>query len=478
MTENPTQSVPPPSTSFLDDSFTRLRSSGYHRDTDGRWFGGVCTGLAQRFGVDPVLIRAAAVVLAFLGGIGLTAYVILWLLLPDRQGDILAERAVRQGDAGPIALLVLAAFLVLGGVFSIGNGNGWFAPLWLIPVAAITWLVLSRRTSRTPQTGYGSVAAPPPPYGTPSPAPYGATPPPAPLGATPPPPGEAMSTPTPTYAAPPMASAPTQAPAPPYAGGQPGAYRGPQPGTYGGPPAAGQPGPYGGRPTPPAPPRPIAPPPPPRPRRRRPSAFVGLVSLGIALVGIGLGAALDDPLGFPGSSATLGFLIALTGVSVVVLTLGLRGRASGFSGFLVVTLALLLVAASAASRVEVQDGVGDRTWTPVPATGATAFELGAGEATLDLSRLARRRPPTATTTPQRITVEMGAGDLTILVPEGLDTRVDASVGFGDITHTGGVGGATDTTGSDRSTSTVIGDQPVQVVVDAQLGLGQITIQEQ
>lgn len=500
MTENPTQSVPPPSTSFLDDSFARLRSSGYHRDTDGRWFGGVCTGLAQRFGVDPVLIRAAAVVLAFLGGIGLTAYVILWLLLPDRRGDILAERAVRQGDAGPIALLVLAAFLVLGGVFSIGNGNGWFAPLWLIPVAVVAWLVLSRRTGRSLQSGYGSVTAPPPPYGTPSPpaygtpsppaygasgpygtsAPYGATPPPAPLGATPPPPGAAMSTPTPTYAAPPMASVPTQTPAAPYAGSQPGAYRGPQPGTYGGPPPVGQPGPYGGRPTPPVPPRLMAPPPPPRPRRRRPSAFVGLVSLGIALVGIGLGAALDDPLGFPGSSATLGFLIALTGVSVVVLTLGLRGRASGFSGFLVVTLALLLVTASAASRVEIRDGVGDRTWTPVPATGTTAFELGAGEATLDLTRLATT-PPTGTpaaTTPQEVTVQMGAGDLTIVVPNGLDVRVDASVGFGDITHRGGIGGSTDTSGSDRSTSTVIGDQPVQVVVDAQLGLGQITIQEQ
>jgi phage shock protein PspC (stress-responsive transcriptional regulator) len=472
MTENPTQSVPPPSTSFLDDSFARLRSSGYQRDTDGRWFGGVCTGLAQRFGVDPVLIRAAAVVLAFLGGIGLTAYVILWLLLPDRRGDILAERAVRQGDAGPIALLVLAAFLVIGGVFSIGNGNGWFAPLWLIPVAAIAWLVLSRRNTRTPQTGYGSVTAPPP-YGTPSPAPYGATPPPAPLGATPPPPGEAMS--TPTYAAPAMAGAPTQAPAPTYPGGQQGAYRGPQPGTYGGPPVTGQTAPYGGRPTPPAPPRPVAPPPPPRPRRRRPSGFVGLMSLGIALVGLGLGAALDGPIGFPGSSATLGLLIALTGVSVVVLTLGLKGRASGFSGFLVVALALLLVTASAASRVEIKDGVGDRTWTPVPAPGTTAFELGAGEATLDLRRL---DSATVSPTPQRITVEMGAGDLTILVPNGLDTRVDASVGFGDITHTGGIGGATDTTGSNRSTSTVIGEQPVQVVVDAQLGLGQITIQEQ
>ena len=486
MTENTTQSVPPSSTSFLDDSFARLRTSGYQRDTDGRWFGGVCTGLAQRFGVDPVLIRAAAVVLAFLGGIGLTAYVILWLLLPDRRGDILAERAVRHGDAGPIALLVLAAFLVLGGVFSIGNGNGWFAPLWLIPVGAIAWLVLSRRNTSAPQTGYGSVTTPAPPYGTPSPAPYGtpspaphgATPPPAPLGATPPPPGVAMSASTPTYAAPPMAGAPTQTPATPYPGPA-GDYRGPQSGTYGGPPFTGQPGPYGGRPTPPAPPRPLASPPPPRPRRRRPSAFVGLVSLGIALMGIGLGAALDDPLGFPGSSATLGLLIALTGVSVVVLTLGLRGRASGFSGFLVVTLALLLVAASAASRVEVQDGVGERTWTPVPATGTTSFELGAGEATLDLSRLtATSTASPATTTPQRVRVEMGAGDLTIVVPDGLDVRVDASVGFGDITHRGGIGGSTDTSGNDRSTSTLIGDQPVQVVVDAQLGLGQITIQEQ
>jgi len=287
-----------------------------------------------------------------------------------------------------------------------------------------------------------------------------------------------MSASTPTYAAPPMAGAPTQTPATPYPGPA-GDYRGPQSGTYGGPPFTGQPGPYGGRPTPPAPPRPLASPPPPRPRRRRPSAFVGLVSLGIALMGIGLGAALDDPLGFPGSSATLGLLIALTGVSVVVLTLGLRGRASGFSGFLVVTLALLLVAASAASRVEVQDGVGERTWTPVPATGTTSFELGAGEATLDLSRLtATSTASPATTTPQRVRVEMGAGDLTIVVPDGLDVRVDASVGFGDITHRGGIGGSTDTSGNDRSTSTLIGDQPVQVVVDAQLGLGQITIQEQ
>lgn len=470
MTENHTQDAPPQGTSFLDDSFARLRTSGYRRDTDSRWFGGVCSGLAQRFDVDPVLIRAAAVVLAFLGGIGLTAYVVLWLLLPDRRGDILGERAVRQGDAGPIALLVLAAFLVVGGLFSIGNGNGWYAPLWLIPVAAIAWLVISRRHTSTPLTGYGSPSAPPMPATAPPPPQGTGTPYTTPV-TTPPPSGVAMSTTAQPAAPAPTAGAPTQTPPPTsYAG-----HAGPPAGSYALPPS-GPTGPYGGRPTPPAPPRPIAPPPPPRPRRRRPSGFVGLMSLGIALVGIGLGAALDGPIGFPGSSATLGFLIALVGVSVVVLTLGAKGRASGFSGFLVVLLGLLLLMSSAVSRVEVRDGVGERTWAPVTSTGTTSFELGAGQATLDLSRLVA---DTARPTPQQIEVEMGAGDLTILVPEGLDTRVVASVGIGNINQVGvdGQSGTADS-GPGRSVTTVLGDEPVQVVVDAELGLGEITIQEQ
>ena len=440
MTENTTQSAPPEGPSFLDDTFDRLRRSGYERDTDARWFGGVCSGLAHRLGVDPVLVRAAAVVLAFVGGIGLTAYVVLWLVMPDRNGEILAERAVRRGEAGAIALLLLAGFLVLGGIFSLGRGNGWVAPLWLIPVAVVAWFVLSRgRATATPH-----VPA----------APYGATP--------PPPPGDAMSAPTST-SAPAMAAAAPPAPSAPY--GRPAPY---------GAPAGQYPGPYGGRPTPPVPPRPVGPPPPPRPRRRRPSAFVGLISLGIAMVGLGLGAALDGPVGFPGSAATLGFLIGLVGVSLVVLALGISGRASGFSGVLTVILGMLLLISAAASRVEVTDGLGDRTWTPVPTTGVTSYQLGAGEATLDLRQL---DSAAASTTPQRITVEMGAGDLVILVPDGLDTQVDANVGLGDITHRGGIDG-TDTSGRDQSSTTIIGVPPVQVVVDAQLGLGQITIQEQ
>ena len=471
MTENPTHSTPPPGAppqgSFLDDNFARLRASGYERDTDARWFGGVCAGLARRFAVDPVLVRAAAVVLAFVGGLGLTIYVLLWLVMPDRRGDILAERAIRRGDAGPIALLVVAAILLVGGVFSIGQGDGWIAPLWLIPIAIVAWFVVGRERRQGIQqypAPYGTPQPPPPPGAPAMSAPTTSS---SPAGSAPVAPGSTPATATAPYAVPPQTA---YAPSQPY-GTQPGPY-GAQPGPYGGP------APWGGRPNPPVPPRPIAPQPPPKPRRRRPSAFVGLLSVGIVLVGLGLGAALDGPMGFPGSSATLGFLIALTGVSLVVLALGISGRGSGFSGLLVVVLGLLLLASSAASRVDVQDGVGDRTWTPVPASGSSSFELGAGDATLDLSRL-DTGVDTARTTPQVIEVEMGVGGLTILVPAGLDARVDASVGIGSIRHTGGtVTGVTESSGTDRTSSTTYGDEPVDVVVDAQLGLGEITIQEQ
>jgi phage shock protein PspC (stress-responsive transcriptional regulator) len=185
MTQNPPSTEPgagapprPPSSSFLDDSFARLRGLGLVRDTESRWFGGVCSGLAGRLRVDPILIRAAAIILAFVGGIGITAYVLLWLLLPDLRGEILAERAIRHGDVGAIVLLVVAGLLVFGGIASAGSGDGWIVPLWLIPVALVAWFVLNRRGT------FGGSPPPPmpmPPGGTMSaPAPTSATAPPRP----------------------------------------------------------------------------------------------------------------------------------------------------------------------------------------------------------------------------------------------------------------------------------------------------------
>lgn len=47
-----------------------------------RMIGGVCGGLGEFFELDPVLFRAAFLVLAFLGGLGILLYLILWLLIP------------------------------------------------------------------------------------------------------------------------------------------------------------------------------------------------------------------------------------------------------------------------------------------------------------------------------------------------------------------------------------------------------------
>ena len=51
--------------------------------------GGVCGGLGEFFELDPVLFRAAFLVLAVIGGLGILLYVALWLLIP---GPVAAPR--------------------------------------------------------------------------------------------------------------------------------------------------------------------------------------------------------------------------------------------------------------------------------------------------------------------------------------------------------------------------------------------------
>jgi phage shock protein C len=47
-----------------------------------RWLGGVCSGLAEYFNVDPLFIRIAFVAAAFLQGFGILLYFVLWVLMP------------------------------------------------------------------------------------------------------------------------------------------------------------------------------------------------------------------------------------------------------------------------------------------------------------------------------------------------------------------------------------------------------------
>jgi phage shock protein PspC (stress-responsive transcriptional regulator) len=71
-----------------------LRLSG----TD-RMIAGVCGGLGEFFELDPVLFRAAFLVLAVIGGLGILLYLALWLLIPGPVPAAGAPPSPRRGRA-------------------------------------------------------------------------------------------------------------------------------------------------------------------------------------------------------------------------------------------------------------------------------------------------------------------------------------------------------------------------------------------
>jgi phage shock protein PspC (stress-responsive transcriptional regulator) len=68
---------------FLGDVRGWFREEGLIRSREGRWLGGVCLGVANRYGVDPLLVRAAALLTLFLPGPQVVAYAALWVLMPQ-----------------------------------------------------------------------------------------------------------------------------------------------------------------------------------------------------------------------------------------------------------------------------------------------------------------------------------------------------------------------------------------------------------
>lgn len=119
--------------------FQWIRGLGVHRGSS-RWVGGVCSGLANKWGIDPVIVRGLAVVLTLFFGAGLLAYGVAWALLPEPDGRIHVEEVARGNwstgmtGAGVVTLLGLVG---PGQGFIFGRNDGWFPwPLFWIAVVA------------------------------------------------------------------------------------------------------------------------------------------------------------------------------------------------------------------------------------------------------------------------------------------------------------------------------------------------------
>ncbi|MCX7637931.1 MAG: PspC domain-containing protein [Cyclobacteriaceae bacterium] len=70
------------------------------RDAEKKVVGGVAAGLAAYFNTDVVLFRVLFVVFTFFGGLGLIAYLVLWIVVP--QARTLTDRMQMQGE--PVTL--------------------------------------------------------------------------------------------------------------------------------------------------------------------------------------------------------------------------------------------------------------------------------------------------------------------------------------------------------------------------------------
>jgi phage shock protein PspC (stress-responsive transcriptional regulator) len=68
-----------------------------YRDPDNRIIGGVSSGLAAYWNIDPVILRVIFVVLVFAGLSGLLVYIILWIVMPEAATT--AQKLEMRGEA-------------------------------------------------------------------------------------------------------------------------------------------------------------------------------------------------------------------------------------------------------------------------------------------------------------------------------------------------------------------------------------------
>jgi phage shock protein PspC (stress-responsive transcriptional regulator) len=103
-------------------------AAGLARGRRGRWLGGVCVGLAAvtRQGVG--WIRAAFVVGALIGGLGIALYLACWLIIPVR-----GDGEERPGPSGAVVLAqACAVCAALGVLAAIGAGATVFGFGWVV----------------------------------------------------------------------------------------------------------------------------------------------------------------------------------------------------------------------------------------------------------------------------------------------------------------------------------------------------------
>jgi phage shock protein PspC (stress-responsive transcriptional regulator) len=367
----PDYAVPAPPQNF----FNWIRSQGISRGRE-RWIGGVAGGIANRVGIDPLIVRGIFIILTLFAGIGILLYGVAWALLPEPDGRIHAQEAgAGRWSAGMTGALITTII----GLPSLGRGfwgwglNGLPGILWtLFWVGGIIYLVYflvqrnRARNGRQPMGTHYYAAAPGSPVGT-------------------------------------EAQAPPGYPAGPYSAGP-------------FPPAGAS-----NRPE--------------RKRRQGPGAAIVAVSAGAALLAGATIKLLDA-----GNVIHLGdaanAVVWATGAAVLglgILVAGFRGRTSGLLGFLAVaTLVIggIFTIAPNADHFRLQNA----QWNPVSVDDARkGLDITGANGTVDLTKLNLSAPLSSDVV---VPMDVTASNIKLLVPVTVPVEVQADMTFANLKQGG------------------------------------------
>lgn len=402
--------------------FERLR-----RSTTDRKIAGVAGGLGRHLNIDPTILRVLFVVLVFFGGAGLLLYGAAWLVVPEEGSD---RAAVSTTPGTRTAVLVVAAAISL--LLLVGDSWGGFGFPWPLAILAlvVVLVLVNRDRASTPQSG-------PPPGTLPTP---GTAPVQGPAGY-----GQSaqgwVGDSTASYTAPVATAAGYAAPG----------YDAPAvpPGTPGWAPAAAAPAP-----------RP--------PKQDRGPRLFGVT---LAFVALALGVlGLYDVSG--GSVVDAAYAaLALAVVGVMLVWGSFAGRPGGliFLG-VVASLALLVTGTvdeygwNRPERVDV-----------APASAADlrdSYRMLAGSTVIDLTRIDDLDELDGRT----LEVRAEAGEVRVIVPDGLDVDVAALVSVGGEIDVDGVRDE----GPSPEVVTQIdgGDDAPDLTLDIELSVGRIDVRQE
>ena len=120
------------------------------RNPMNKVIGGVCSGLAEFFGLDVALVRIAFVIAFLFASFGFWLYIILWIVLPEGQQptvnsqqpesvSVSESESVSKSESKVKSVLAGSFVILIGLLFLINNfiPINWVWKLWPLILVAI-----------------------------------------------------------------------------------------------------------------------------------------------------------------------------------------------------------------------------------------------------------------------------------------------------------------------------------------------------